>query len=289
MGFIRTHRWTTSRRTLVTRVGMASCLTTFSTSPADVENQSLHTATGRSMRTLISIPSNFVTLLKYCLSLWGHAAQPRRLPGQGKLVRCSKKGDSCVTSSCVPQMLDWVSYPHCLLPRRLTIFSFGCSWPPASCEIFGLFFFLRQEHLFTDIFTILLWKELPLPMIPNCLLLNLHFLSPPSCWFISWKGGPEMITRVKRACFLLGFSSSFGSHSFCKIVVASRANWVAILGFIDDVDVSTIARTRRLGSEEEEGLYLELEGSLLPGCGVLWNVIAWVAKNILFLGIFKEN
>lgn len=49
---------------------------------------------------------------------------------------------------------------------------------------------------------------------------------------------------------------------------------MAILGFIDDVDVSTIARTRRLGSEEEESLYLELEGSLLPGCGVLWNVIA---------------
>lgn len=124
---------------------MASCWTTFSTSPADVENPGLHTANGRARPTLISIPSSFATLLTYRLSLRGHAAQPRRLPGQGKLIRCSKKGDSCVTSSRVLRMLDWVSYPHCLLPRSLTIFGFGCSGPPVSCEILGLFFFFKTR------------------------------------------------------------------------------------------------------------------------------------------------
>ena len=112
MGFIRTHRWMTLGSTLVTRFSTASWLMKFSMSPTNVENQSLRTVPSRTMPILISMPSNFITLLKYCLSTWGHATQPRR---PGKEIRWNKVGDSRLMSLACSrcQIGDFIHISFC--------------------------------------------------------------------------------------------------------------------------------------------------------------------------------
>lgn len=124
---------------------MASGLTMFSRSPTDVENQGLYAVTGRSMPMLISIPSNFMTLLKYRLSIRGHAAQPRRLPGQGKTHWMEQRRGLMPDESLrAPDARLDTSFT---LPsaRESYYLGFWAQLTPASCESFGFFLKTRTS------------------------------------------------------------------------------------------------------------------------------------------------